>query len=375
MNHLSNNRRRSVVFDGYYGMRNVGDDAFCLVADEVARDRWACKQVSFIARGTDLARTDRPVHALLPERARFRGHVRSAAIPSMIRSGSVVHVGGSTFMQPLTRHRDQTLLATVGLVRLHAVAVSVGPFADIAAADGVRKILSRFASVSVRDGASQERLRELMPDLKVTLGFDVAVLLEPDESAHEEWPDGPSPTRGPVIGVTVCAHETERGGDALQERSRFERTLECVDRAAQATGALVRILVFNDHERWGDTALSLEMASRLQCPTEVVQRTRDPREMLAAVAGCDVVIATRLHSAIFAYASRIPFVVISYQQKGIDVAERMGLPDARVLGPWGPEPAEGAQQIVSLMSGPDQAEILPVEEARRLALESFPPRL
>lgn len=359
-----------LVFDGYYGMRNAGDDAFCVVAAQHALTVWQCQDIGFLARAADLPVLPVTARALLPEEPRFRGHTRAAALASMLGSGTVVHVGGSTFMAPLTRHRDQSRLARYGRPNLHAVGVSIGPFSSERAAVRIRRILTQFRSVSVRDSASLHRFRDLLPEKQVRLGFDVAVLLEPTGPRKRER--RVQARSGPLIGVSVCAHETERGGDVQTERRRFERTFRTVEQASRAIGARVRIFVFNDHPRLGDQTLSTELASRLSAPAEVVVRGHDPGRLLSAVAECDVMVATRLHSAVFAYAVGVPFITVAYQRKGVEVTDEIGVPRELVFDADGPDPADGVPRILELLDDGPPKSLVPLDEAQKRARRSFP---
>ena len=367
---LNSTRRTSVTFDGYYGMRNAGDDAFCVVAARHARDTWGCQEVSFIARPSHLPALPAKVRALLPDEPRIRGHTRMAPLGPMVRHRTVVHVGGSTFMAPLTRHRDQARLSRLGCLDLHAVGVSVGPFPSDCDAAGIRQILTQFRSVSVRDSLSLQRVRDLLPEKQVRLGFDVAVLLDPTRPPRRQ--EDAATRAEPLIGVTVCAHEGERGGDVQTERRRFEQTLRTVEEVARATGSRVRIFVFNDHPRWGDHLLSAEMAARLSMPTEVVVRERDTGRLLAAVAQCDAMVATRLHSSVFAYATGVPFIAVAYQEKGVEVTDEMGVPRDLVFGADGPDPGNAVPRLLELLDQGPAKTLLPLEEARRRARGGFP---
>lgn len=361
-----------MVFDGYYGMRNTGDDAFCVVAADVARSRWNAHTLSFLAPQSVLPPLPGPVRGIFPEPPRFRGHGRLGPLPAMLRARNVVHVGGSTFMKPLTRHRDQTRLARVGLLNLHAVGVSIGPFKDAANARVVERSLRLFRTVSVRDAASAQRLADMGSSIKVTRAFDVAVLL--GRSPYAVGLESSNRSR-PILGVSLCAHEAKRGGDAGQEERRFVRTAALVGEVVRKTQASVRVLVFNDHPHWGDAALSERFVDLVAGDVEVVPRSPDPAVMLAEVAACDAVLATRLHTAVFAFASGVPFGIVAYQQKGRDFAAEVRLPDELVFPADGPDPSDGSRTIVGLVEGAVPDDLLPVEEARARANSAFPETL
>jgi polysaccharide pyruvyl transferase WcaK-like protein len=368
-------RVREIVFDGYYGRRNTGDDAFCVVAADVAHRRWGYQRVAFVGPHSDLPALPVPARGLFPDPPRFRGHGRFAPVPAMLRSRRVVHVGGSTLTHRLTRQRDEARLARAGLVELHAVGVSIGPFANREDGREVAATLRRFASVSVRDTASLERAAEIGLAGRVTSGFDVAVLLPRVLATPDRSDRPPDDTRPPVLGVSVCPDESLRGGDAARDRRRQASVRDLVAAVAERTGATVRILVFNDHPRWGDSDVSWQLAAALDgvSTVEQVHRSRDVRHLLDAVASCDAVVGTRLHSAIFAYACGVPFALVAYQRKCDDFAAEVGLPDPLVFPAHGPDPAD-VDTVAALLDSPgaDLRARLTVDEARDRADAAFP---
>ena len=361
--------RNSVVLDGYYGMRNAGDDAFCVVAHRHARDVWETEHLYFTGRQSELPVSGADVHGLVPDSVRVKGEVRARALVAMLRTGRVVHVGGSTFMNAMTRHRDQMRLARRGLVSLDAVGVSVGPFENRETGEQVAAALRQFRSLTLRDAASAERLSEVDSEIPADVAFDVGVLL----AEHVEFPE--PPTDRPVLGVSFCAHEALRGQGADIEAERVRRTVDTVRRVATSSDCSIKLMVFNDHPTWGDTALTQRAASELSdvSAVEVVTRTNDPRTLLAETASCTAVLATRLHHAVFAYSAGVPFGVVAYQAKGTDFAAEVGLPDALVFAASGPHPAEAGEIVEGLLSDPEPFRArLPVSEAMARARHAFP---
>jgi polysaccharide pyruvyl transferase WcaK-like protein len=361
--------RASLVLDGYYGMRNAGDDAFCVVAHRHAREVWETEHLYFTGRQSELPVSGPDVHGLVPDNVRVKGEVRARIMVAMLRSGRVVHVGGSTFMSSMTRHRDQMRLARRNLISLDAVGVSVGPFADRETGERVAAALRQFRSVTLRDTASAERLSEVDSGIASDVAFDVGVLLAEDVDLPEP------PNDRPVLGVSFCAHEALRGQDADVEAERFQRMVATVRRVATSSGCLIKLMVFNDHPIWGDVALTQQAAAELSdvSVVEIVKRTSDPRTLLSETASCTAVLATRLHHAVFAYSAGVPFAVVAYQAKGADFAAEVGLPDALVFAASGPAPAEAATVVEGLLSDPEPFRAqLPVSEAMVRARLAFP---
>lgn len=366
---MAHGRRRGVVLDGYYGMRNAGDDAFCVVAHRYALNAWGASRVYFTGRQSDLPVAGTEVRGLVPEKVLIKGEVRARAAVAMLRTGRVVHVGGSTFMHALTRHRDQMQLARRGLISLDAVGVSIGPFTSREAGEHIVAALREFRSVTLRDAASAERLAELDDQIAVEVAFDVGVLL----ADGTDLPKPPGDRQ--VLGVSLCAHEALRGEGADTEAERTSRTIDTVRRVAASTDCVIKLMVFNDHPKWGDTTLTERAAAELSdvAPVHIVTRTRDPRSLLTETATCDAVLATRLHHAVFAFSAGVPFALTAYQTKGSDFATEVGLADTLTFGASGPNPASDWEVITQLLCDPALLRArLSVVDAVARARRAFP---
>jgi polysaccharide pyruvyl transferase WcaK-like protein len=368
---------RGVIFEGYYGMRNAGDDAFCVVAAAMAQEQWGAEQICFLGRQSDLPALPVEAVGLFPERIRFRGHGRLAPMPQMLRLRNVVHVGGSTFHSMNARHRDEGRLARLGLISLRAIGVSVGPFASEREGQEVVRHLRRFEQLHVRDAESVRRIHKIDPGLQVEKGFDVAVLLPKLPFCRSVLHGLPRQSAGtsstPVLGISVCRDASLRGRATQQEELREARIRRTLRLLAARMSVRFRFIVFNDHPQWGDHELSERTAASLRddAAVEIVPYTGDVRDTLEAVAGCDALLGVRLHSAIFAYALGVPFAIVAYHPKGRDFAEEIRLPEERVFPVTGPEPEEASETLAGLLRGDGKRPALPIEDAQTLAESAF----
>jgi len=298
-----------VLFDGYYGMQNIGDDVFCAVASAHARENWGIAMPGFTASPTFFPTVvGTPV---LPARPAFRGQVRAAAVAHAIRRRHVVHAGGSTFHSMWGRFRDQARLHRLGLITLQAAGVSIGPFHSRAEGRRVGDFLRRFSSVTVRDKASLERLADIAPDVPATL--------VPDMALHYPGIAGIAPHRGKtgILGVTVARHESLRGGDIGVESRRLARVREIAGEYLKRSGGRLRVFSFNGHPGNGDdhTARTLFPGADV----EHVGWCRDTAWFVRLLAECDLVIGIRLHGAVLASALGLPSVTVPYHAKCTEV--------------------------------------------------------
>lgn len=314
---------RRVLFSGYYGQGNAGDDVFCSVAAllrnraEVDYDPW------FLAWTLPLLASESvPVHQRLPSWLPSRVRISSSAVACH----NVVQFGGST-LQRLNPTRTVLLrLAQSRLIRLSAIGVSVGPFASHGDAADVRAFLGSCKEVVVRDQRSLTAASEL--GVSPTLGFDPAVLL------RELIGRGQSPeqtTAAPIIGVSISAAGLDEPQGVNYLGPRFTRLASLVRGAHNRTGAEIRVINMQSNSRDGDDRATAWLVEQLKECRGVSLHTHsgDVVQTFEAIRGCTVVVGVRLHSCILAYAAGVPFVQIDYHAKCRDFLETVGAQCAR----------------------------------------------
>lgn len=322
---------RTVLFDGYYGMQNTGDDVFCVIAADLA-SRTGHLEPGFLADRLPVLPTEGvPVLARSPQ---WRGGRRFRAVIATADARAVVHLGGSTMRRMNTHRRDQQALERFHPgVTLHAAGISVGPFRSSKDERAIGRYLRRFRTVSVRDAPSAERVRAL--GLSVVAGFDVAVLL-PELAWAQDGSTRPALQADGqrVLGVSVCPVESEGPDQARLGQERVQRLAAALRRCAGRTGGMsVRVLEFNGHPRRGDAALSRALAEAVatDLPVELVPYEGDVRETVAALRGCHGMLGMRLHSAILAFAYDVPFALVDYHPKCREFGVTVGLDPVRLL--------------------------------------------
>ncbi|MEO8692718.1 MAG: polysaccharide pyruvyl transferase family protein [Acidimicrobiales bacterium] len=360
--------KRSAVLEGYFGMHNVGDDAFCVVAASVLSERLGFDHLAVVAPHDALPILPALARGMLPRSARTRGHVRAATVAGKLRHRLVLHTGGSTLRQMNQRRCDEALLQRTGSISCHALSVSVGPFRNCADEWSIREFLKRFRSISLRDAASFERAKAMSLDVPLSRSFDLAVLA-PD---HMQTVARRSQRARPRLGVALRLFESFEGGSIEMEQRRILGTIGLLKAVAKLVDYEPVLLAFNCHPSKGDVGLANMIADEMQAvtPCTVEPYERDVSSMLSAVASCDAVLAMRLHAGVFAYATGVPFAIIDYHPKCADFAESVGLTPELVFAGDGSDLVDQAERIASLLSngGPP---LLSLDTARYMALEGF----
>ena len=81
------------------------------------------------------------------------------------------------------------------------------------------------------------------------------------------------------------------------------------------------LFVFNGNEENGDLEITnrfIKELSQLNIEITIVDYTSDTERFVSQFNKCDFILGVRLHSAILAYALKIPFILIEYHPKCTD---------------------------------------------------------
>lgn len=346
--------RRPLVV-GYYGMDNVGDNAFCVVLDWAVRAYWGAREPVFAAPPLPDLPADRTG---MDPRWYLRGGVTGRAgtllnkAALLRRSSMLVFGGGSVFreMGPLSEKKLFSLFSRVSGHPMAAVGVSVGPFLSPVAERRLLAVLRGIDFVGVRDLASAEILRGAgHPGLLVPAG-DLAGLLP--EALGEPVPArSPRPAaRRARLGVTLLGVDYEAAAD--ESRLREDALIEGVRALVLEEPVDVTVFVFNTHPVHGDERASRRLTAALDglCDVRVVTARDGVRACWDEMKRCDLGLHMRMHGAVFAYLAGAPFTLVPYQKKCDDFLDEIDQPASRRLGRVPRTPAEVTGILATMLT-------------------------
>ena len=318
-----------VLVSGYYGFRNLGDDAILLAL----RDR-----VHQTLPGAKLAALSRR-----PAETRERCGVEAAdrfsplAVLRELKRCSVFVSGGGSLLQDSTSTRS--LLYYTSLIRMAKrrgkrvmfYANGIGPVRAEKNRARVREAAELADLITLRDEESLRELREMgvqNPNIHVTA--DPVYAMERGDRAEGArrlaalgLPEG-----RPVVGMSV---RFAKGMDTDMEAfARF-----CDAAAARAS------IVFLVMQQGSDDAACAAVRERMQTPSWVVSAPYDPAGMMGMLACMDAVVSTRLHSIIFAARERVPVLGVVYDPKVSACLAALEMPSAGTLAAFDADAALG----------------------------------
>ncbi len=345
---MSARSRRRVHAVGAYGMGNFGDDLFTATVRQQSGKLWpgatvrtfAPTAVGVYARSTPLGRALRVLLATV----------------GFLWADTVAMCGGS-ILQDVTGV-DRLRQRLLRFRRFEALGVSVGPFDSPEAVRRVTLSLSQLSWLVVRDTRSAEVFGNLVPNAPAPrVGGDLVAL---NESIRVH------PT---VAGLITVCPSAAAVSDPAELATRIQSALVAAQ-DARATPNIVRLLALASTPASNDVPLCHDLSRRLSAAGWTVE-VQTYGEMglegtLKSIAESSMVWSQRLHGAIVAYLTEVPFLLEGHHQKCLDFGQDVGMHPSTLV-PRGAQWLEAAKHL----STHGSSVTLPAHEYRANAREAY----
>lgn len=317
-----------VVFTGYYGFDNFGDDLFPLACLSGMEKN---KSLSVFILSPKIQGVD--ANFLVPE---FLSglYSRNSFTGSLVRflfmlyaaflcdflilaGGSVISSSTSWRMRQL-----QYLIAKLKICRVGAVGVSVGPFDNQRSWDFYSKFIHSLCFLSVRDSESYRYANE-MGRVDALSSVDIVGVLKPK---FENIPV--KHIANNVVSIGICNYESYIGSDLEKEKRRYNSILNSLISLNNNIDCSFKIISLNGNAVIGDDHLAMKLASDLELNgiKSVVCLYSDPIKTVEEIKSSTLFITTRLHGAIVAYLLGVRFSLIEYHNKCTDFLDLIKYP-------------------------------------------------
>lgn len=341
-----NRFKTDILFSGYYGMRNTGDDAFVEIAQWGSKEFWATDSVRFLAKSSVLPTTMTPV----------QGYPFS--IPLMYRlqrwlllkkTKYLVMAGGSTFndvQRGSIKDIAQRMKAKNHKLKLGAIGVSIGPFTSSESERQIVAYLKNMDFLSLRDTRSYEFAKSLNLDYEPVEAFDLAAML-PEIYGSEPI----APKKEKMIGVSFNQEESHIVGGDLRNETRRKQFMVNVLRHLNANSAArFRFFIFNANAIRGDEEITKEIIQESGIVDfEVFPYNESVISTWKAIRECSLMVSSRLHASIFACFAGIPFFSIEYHRKCTDFLKDVGQHQGYLWGDGEIDPEVAARGVLTVL--------------------------
>ncbi len=304
-----------LVISGYYGYGNTGDEAILAALTDELRRRYPGVHLTVLSASPEATARQYGVEAI--------SRWSLPAIWRALRGADLLISGGGGLIQDATsRTSPLYYLVIPRLARLAGTpyvifAQGLGPLRHWFTRWATARCFRRAVAITVRDEPSAQLLSQLgvtTPPVEVTA--DPALLLKPcpphrtDELLREL---GLSEA-APLIGIAL---RSWAGFDVVEPAAALIRHLH------QSQAGQVLLIPFQPEE---DLNLAWRVASEAAAPVTILDRPLDPRGLLGVVSRLDLLVSMRLHGLIFAAATHVPTLALSYDPKVEAFASRAGQP-------------------------------------------------
>lgn len=341
--------KTDILFTGFYGQRNTGDDAFVEVASWGAKRYWKRQNNRFLAIEKNLPLTIEPANGYpfnIPKSYKFQQSLLLNGADFLISAGgSTIHskmVPSNPKMKALYRKEKY------GGIKVGGIGVSVGPFKSVKDEKAVQQYLKSIDFLALRDKASFDYVNSLDLPYKPINAFDLAALLP---SIYQYQPEARN-SSAKTIGISVCPYESVQiGMNSENEKKRNNMIVDLLKNINEESNVHFKFYIINGGGTYGDADLTMKTIDRVAPKSyEVVGYSRNTRESWTSIAQCDFVISTRLHAAIFACFAGTPFMLNEYHRKCTDFLNDVQYAEEYRLYDSDYDIKERARQIIDIIN-------------------------
>lgn len=308
--------KSDILFTGYYGQLNTGDDAFVEVASWGANKFWDKKNIRFLAVKQRLPKVKTNINGY-PFRIPKSYNIQQNIL--LNNSEYLISAGGSTFqnfVSPNSLKSKAMRLVEQNKLKIGAIGVSIGPYKNIADEKSNIEYLKKMSFLSVRDQRSYDYVKSLDLPYDPINSFDLAALL-PDIYGITK---NKINSKNKTIGISLCNYERYINGDLKNESRRNLEVTNLLKRIDNELNINFKFFIINGNLAKGDKELTYETIKKINFKNkvEIEEYNHSTEQVWNQISCCDFVITTRLHAGIFACFSDTPFMMIEYHKKCTD---------------------------------------------------------
>jgi colanic acid/amylovoran biosynthesis protein len=257
------------------------------------------------------------------------------------RSAVGVHVGADGYSDetiggPLATitHSYQLLLGRVLRKPVVACAQSIGPFHTSWTRFLSRSTLNRITLITARERITQDYLKHLGVTKPVHLVADLAFLMEPAprERVDDLLEEAKVPrgrrlaclTPSQLVHHKIVAAQSDEDKAELYTRAM----VELVDYLGSKDVEVLILCQAVEGGKYDDTVVGRQICARATHKPWMMKSDLTPQELKGLMGRCEIMVSSKMHSAVFATSMGTPTVVIGYHSKvhGI-IGEMMGQED------------------------------------------------
>jgi polysaccharide pyruvyl transferase CsaB len=294
-----------VIISGYYGFKNIGDDAMLMaIIDNLRKYREDIRIITL---------SHNPMETKKSYGVDSISRINLFYIFQVMRKARLFIYGGGNLIQDNTSTRSLLYyLGTVWMAKKMNLKVmfyanGIGPLNKNANKDITRKILNRVDVITLREEISLQELKNLHingPIIHVTADPAFTVRSASDSEVDELFKKEGIDMQGPYVGFSVRRwHGHEKYKKAIARAA---------DHMIEKHGVKP---VFIPMHCPDDLSIIEEIAGKMKGKANIVRNTYSIPQIIGVIKRMDILIGMRLHALIFAASLGVPFLGLVYEPK------------------------------------------------------------
>jgi polysaccharide pyruvyl transferase CsaB len=316
-------KTHSIVISGYYGFANSGDEAVLHAILTALRDQAEAAGISIepIVLSVNPAQTMRVHQVRAVHRMRPREVLRALLGADALISGGGSLLQDVTSVKSIFYYMAIIRLALMLRKKVFIYAQGIGPIRRSGwFGPMIRSAFAACTAVCVRDQASRALLVSYgLPAERIDVVPDPVMGLGASLTERPPMEGEASTQRTPTIGVSVRYWR--------KDRLDLHAVAEGLAGVLRTTDAQLVMLPFHlpaDREASQDVLRRLKSLGVPDHRCHIHPGSDHPKDMLARVATCDVLVGMRLHSLIYAATSGVVPIGICYDPKVEQFLQQIG---------------------------------------------------
>ncbi len=346
-------KKKKILFSGYYGFDNLGDDMFGLVSVWGAKKYWSNNNTALLSgKGAKSENID--ISFVLPSEQKYKINRILKSYLEVLKTNFLILSGGSILsarLNPFSPRGFMYLLSKVKLLKVGAIGVSVGPFKSEDDYKYIKSVLKNFKFLVLRDKMSYNISCGMDLPYTPILAADLAFMLPRIKGISLSKNKN---NIKKIIGISLCHYERYVGRNIDNEKRREDTIYTVLNELKKDKNIMFRFFVINGNRLTGDLELTQSMIKQLSLETkqyELISYSSHTLEVFDLIDACDLMYSTRLHGAIFAAAANVPSLLVEYHQKCTDYLDDIGIDQEWRIGDMQVSPTEVAIKIKKLLKG------------------------
>ena len=311
-----------IAVTGYYGFSNYGDNLFIIATKLGADEYWKEHELLFISPPVKGLEANYIVPGWFPKNIYYNMGLFGKLfrmyffILAMFKSKAILNAGGSTISSSssFSKFKIQILMKKFFKKKIMGIGLSIGPFISKYDEDRAIQLIHKFDFLTVRDKRSCKFVSRIESNKEISCSTDLVAIIAKKYNFDKVT------KRANVIGVSLMQFD-DNHKDANGTPIDVEKSILKILEYAREHESIVRVFILNTHPINGDTKISekfILMLKQSKIQYERISMDIGTLEVWEKISECSMMFTYRLHGAITAYLSNVPFYLFEYHQKCTD---------------------------------------------------------